>query len=151
MVDVANHTLEQLVYTDESETRRSYAAVLTADKNRDFLYIRRKKRRDSDHKDCPTRQKEFGRSRISPGARDDRLPPGRRRRGTWETKGFGRRDVGARMPYIELLCFSCFVIMFVLRVWLSSYKCDVVCMLFVCCFVTRCYSSVTRVLLAIIS
>ena len=26
-VDVANHTLEQLVYTDESETRCSYAAV----------------------------------------------------------------------------------------------------------------------------
>ena len=30
-------------------------------------------------------------------------------------RDFGRRDVGARMPYIELLRFSCFVIVFVPR------------------------------------
>ena len=52
-------------------------------------------------------------------------------------RGFGWRDVGARTPYIELLCFSCFVIVFVPRVWLYSYKCDVVCMLFM---ILACYS-----------
>ena len=62
VVDVANHTLEQLVYTDESERRRSYAAVLTAGKNEDLRFLQRRKRR--------------------------RLPPGRRWRDSWETKGF---------------------------------------------------------------
>ena len=46
MVDVANHTLEQLVYTDESETRGSYAAVLTAGKNRDLRYLQMSRKRD---------------------------------------------------------------------------------------------------------
>ena len=88
VVDVANHTMEQLVCTDASETRRCYAAVLTADKNSDLRDQRRRKGRDSGHEDCRTRQKGFDRFRISQGARNDRLRPGRRWRGTWETKGF---------------------------------------------------------------
>ena len=54
-------------------------------------------------------------------------------------RGFGRRNVGARTPCIELLCFSCSVIVFVPQVWLSSYKCDVVCMLFMLLADTRYY------------
>ena len=45
VVDVANHTMEQLVYTDERETRRSYAAVLTAGKKNDLRCTGRRKRR----------------------------------------------------------------------------------------------------------
>ena len=132
VVDVANHTMEQLVCTNVSETRRSYAAVLTADKNSDLRDQRRRKGRDSGHEDCRTRQKGFDRFRISQGARNDRLRPGRRWRGTWETKGFGRRDVGARTPPTEPLGF--YVISFyVCPVKYSCYAINVIS--FVLCFV----------------
>ena len=87
VVDVANHTLEQDVFRELTGARHSYAPVFTADKDRDLLYlhVRQRKRRKSDHKDCRTRQKGFGRFRTLQGARDDRLPPGRHWRGTWET------------------------------------------------------------------
>ena len=52
-------------------------------------------------------------------------------------RGFGRRDVDARTPYIELLCFSCFVIVL-------SCECGCIpinVMSFVRCL---CYSLVTR-------
>ena len=47
VVDVANHTVEQLVCIDVSERRRSYAAVLIAGKNKDLRCTgRRKKQMD---------------------------------------------------------------------------------------------------------
>ena len=99
VVDVANLTLEQDVYIDLTGSRRSYAAVLTADKNKDLRYVRRRKRRvveeqphasrrEYNHEDCRIRQQDFGRYRISQGARRDGLTPRKRWRSTWETKGF---------------------------------------------------------------
>ena len=98
VVDVANHTMEQLVYRDET-TRRSYAAVLTAGKNEDLRCTGRRKgrvvedqpqvsRREYIPEECRIRQREFGKSRISQNARKDGLTPRRRWRSTWETKGF---------------------------------------------------------------
>ena len=88
VVDVAKYTLQQLVCTDASKTRRSYSAALTTDKNKDFRDLRRRKGCDSGHEECRTQPKGFGRLRISQGASNDGLRPGRRWRGTWETKGF---------------------------------------------------------------
>ena len=51
-------------------------------------------------------------------------------------RGFGRRDVGARTPYIEPLRFSCFLI--VLSRESSCIAINVTS--FVCCFVARRYS-----------
>ena len=109
VVDVANHTVEQLVCIDMSERRRSYAAVLTAGKNKDLRCTgQRKKRKDDGQQaqilrrdipeDCRIRRQGFDRTRISPGERRDGSKPRRR----WETKGFGWQDVGARTPQNEL-------------------------------------------------
>ena len=45
VVDVANHTLEQLVCIIESGASRSYAALLTAGKNQDLPCTGRRKKR----------------------------------------------------------------------------------------------------------
>ena len=96
VVDVANHTLEQLVYTDETETRRSYAAVLTTGKNKDLRCTGwRKKRVDEGQQpqvsrrkyipeDCRIRHQGFDRTKISQSVRKG----GFKHRRRWETKGF---------------------------------------------------------------
>ena len=101
VVDVANLTLEQTVYTDLTSSRRSYAAVITADRNKDLQCIRRRKRRvmvdrqqphasrcELNHEDRRTRHQGFDRSRISQDARKDGFTPRKRWGGTWETEGF---------------------------------------------------------------
>ena len=91
---MANHTLKQLVYTDESETRRSYATVLTADRTgtsdtydggRDVNQI--------------TKTVELNRSSADPESRKVREMTGYHPEDAGEAlekpRGFGRRDVGA--------------------------------------------------------
>ena len=98
VVNVANHTLEQLVYTEETETRRFYAAVLTASKNGDLRYLRRRKKHESDHVDCRTRQKRLGKFSTSQGAKDDSYNPEDAGEAIGKPKGFSQWDVDARMP-----------------------------------------------------
>ena len=45
VVDVANLTLEQDMLRELTGSRSSYAAVFTADKNRDLRYLRQRNRR----------------------------------------------------------------------------------------------------------
>ena len=100
VVDVANMTLEQDVLKELTGSRCSYVAVLSDYKNRYLRYLQRRNgqvvegqqphtlRRESDHVDCWIWQMGFGRSRISQGAKNDELKPGKEWRCTWQTKGF---------------------------------------------------------------
>ena len=99
VVNVANLTLEQDMLKDMTGSRRSYAAVLTADKKRDLCYLRRRNkwvvegqphtlRHEFNHPDCWIPQQGLGRSRISQCARNIERTAKKRWKGTWETKGF---------------------------------------------------------------
>ena len=74
------------------------------------------------------------RSLSDPESREVREMTGYRPEEAGEALGKPRvSSVGMLAPerhILNLLCFSHFVIEFILRVWLFSYKCDVVCMLF---------------------
>ena len=96
VVNMANHTLEQLVLLDERETRHSYAAVLTAGKNKALRCTgRRKKRSDEGQQPlvprrecipegCGILRHGFNRTKISQSVRNN----GCTRQIRWETRRF---------------------------------------------------------------
>ena len=81
VVDVANLTLEQDILKELTGTRRYYAAVVTADKNRNLRYLWQMNRRmvegqphtlrrQADRPDCQIWQQGFSRSRTLQCARN---------------------------------------------------------------------------------
>ena len=109
VVDVANHTVEQLVRIDESEARRPYATVLTAGKNKDFRCTGRRKKRIDGGKNLKFRDGNIFSNNVEFGVKDS-TEPGSRKKGeriglhpedAGKPRVFGRRDVGARTPLNE--------------------------------------------------
>ena len=98
IVDVANYTLEQEVLKNMTGSRRSNAAVFSADKGKDFRRPQRKNKllvrrppcnlkRESDHDKCRILSQEFSRLKTSQCARNRELASSKRCRNTSETKG----------------------------------------------------------------
>ena len=115
-VDVANHTLEQGELKYMTGSRRSYAAVLTADKEKDLRRSRRRNRRvverppldwrrEFNHDDCQITRWEFGRSRTSQYARNREIISRKRWEALGKPRGFGQRYVGTIAPLIKFDVF----------------------------------------------
>ena len=117
VVDVANYTLEQSELKYMTGSRRSYAAVFTAEKKNDLHRSRRRNGRvakvlpldlrpESTHDDCRITQRVFGRLMTSQLAKNRELVSDKRWRNTWETKGFRQAVCWRHIALIEfyVLC-----------------------------------------------